>query len=65
MKLETKFQKVLFFPYVLGTIITIIAVSIILFKFSYKKLDDKTKESIIESEEYFSEVTLYSGHTLL
>ena len=65
MKLETKFQKVLFFPYVLGTIITIIAVSIILFKFSYEKLDDKTKESIIESEEYFSEVTLYSVHTLL
>lgn len=60
MKLETKFQKAFFFPFLIGTTVTVSVVLVLLFLYSFKHLSESSKKNSEKAEKDYSISNLYA-----
>ena len=65
MKLESKFFKLFFFPFLTGIILSTLIVTIFLGIFTNKYLDKRTSENIINLEKNYSKININSINILL
>ena len=65
MTLEEKFLKALFLPFFCGIIFCLIIVTYFLFRFSYKCLDIKTYQNVIDTEQNKSHINIMTINNLV
>ena len=65
MKLENKFYSTIFYPFLIGTILSIIIVAIILSYYSNNYLDKKSAEDIYTIEKEYTKINLKSINLLI
>ena len=65
MKLEEKFLKAVFLPFFSGIFFCFIIVTYFLFRYSYKCLDRKTYQNILETEQNISHINIMTINNLV
>ena len=65
MRLEVKFIKVIFFPFIIGIVLSFSFIVAFLYNYGYKYLDKKTQSNIFEAQLNLTYVEIYSVCTLL
>ena len=65
MKLADKFLKAVFLPFFFGVLACIIIVTIYLFRYSYKYLDNRSFQNVLNTEQNLSQINIMTINNLI
>ena len=65
MKLQDKFLRAVFLPFFFGVLACIILVTIYLFRYSYKYLDNRSFQNVLNTEQNLSQINIMTINNLI